>query len=100
MGPARLLVQQSCHLVQTHTHQETCDVLQAHTLHVYMDGWREGHTVGADASYWVAADSVTTVTDRGTVEAKLQGGAAAVTAGKNRESSNYTSTANKKPSES
>lgn len=44
----------------------------------------EGHTVGADSSDWVAANSITTVTDRRTVEAKLQGGAAAVTAGKNR----------------
>lgn len=55
-----------------------------------------GHTVGADSSDWVAADPLTTVTDSGAVEAVLQGRAAAVTAGKNRESRNYTTTANKK----
>lgn len=53
---------------------------------IWVDGWMDGRTVGADSSDRVAADLFTTVTDRGTVESKLQGRAGAVTAGKeNRE---------------
>lgn len=48
---------------------------------VWIEGERLGRTVGADSSDWVAADPITTLADRGTVGPKLQGGAAAVTAG-------------------
>lgn len=47
----------------------------------WTDGWMDIHTAGADPSDWVAVDPFTTVTHRGTVEAELQGGTAAVTAG-------------------
>lgn len=46
-----------------------------------MDGWMDEHTAGADTSDRVALDPLPTVTDRGTVEAKLRGRTAAVTAG-------------------
>lgn len=48
-----------------------------------------GLTVGAGARGGVAADSVATVTERRTVETKLQDRAAAVTAGKHRRSRSY-----------
>lgn len=54
-----------------------------------------GHTVRAGTSDGVADDSFTTLTDRGAVEAKLQGRTAAVTAGKYRVLHNYTTTLNK-----
>ena len=47
-----------------------------------MDGRMDGRTAGTDTSDRVALDALTTVTDRGAVEAELQGRAAAVTAGK------------------
>ena len=60
-----------------------------------MDGRMDGRTAGTDTSDRVALDALTTVTDRGAVEAELQGRAAAVTAGKKQQHKNHIITSHK-----